>query len=163
VNSLLRMIQKVNANIFEKRQNSFICRDGTLGYLVLCAILNCDLWPRDTWLCNTIITSCSFGWKYYSLIYYERKILFVDWKSTVYKLSEQGVKPLLWSKYSLWHVNTPSCSASPTTMLLKISLLVFYPLVTLKNMYHFVKVLMIFIIYSRFKWSSIINTRKLHL
>jgi len=51
-------------------------------------------WTGHT--CGISALSCSFGlvwlinhgWKYYWLIWYERKILFIDWKSMTYKTNK---------------------------------------------------------------------------
>jgi hypothetical protein len=42
------------------------------------------------WKKNIVRWLKSHGWKYYSLICYERKTLFVGWKSTAYKISKRG-------------------------------------------------------------------------
>jgi hypothetical protein len=56
--------------------------------------LNRCLWMPHTWIDNgeaSWMSPYSLGWKCCSLICCERKMLFVSWKSTVYKSSEQSV------------------------------------------------------------------------
>jgi hypothetical protein len=61
----------------------------------------------------------SHGWKYFSLIYCERKILFVGWKSTAYKTSEQGVSITLCADAVPGRGSQPSSVPSRVSWLLR--------------------------------------------